>query len=126
MSSAYYALFHAMCRNAADCLIGKPRGSRPGPAWVQVYRAVDHNVAKEFTKIQGTIKKFPEGIRDFAEQLAEAKEDRERADYDPTAEFTVSDVTASIRRARSAIESFRSTRPADRKAFAAFVAIRRR
>lgn len=115
-----------MCRNAADQLIGKVRTARPKPAWIQVYRAVDHNVARELAKTQGTIRSFPAPIRDFAARFAEAQEDRHRADYDPTAEFAASDADASIRRARSAIDSLRSARSADLKAFAAFAAVRRR
>ena len=33
MSTAYYAVFHALCRNCADSLVGKTRVSRSQPAW---------------------------------------------------------------------------------------------
>lgn len=110
-----------MCRNAADRVVGMQRSSRPKPAWLHVYRAVNHTLPKELTNPQGAITKFPQPIRDFVEQFVEAKEERERANYDPIEDFTLSDTSAAIRRSRSAIESLRKAEVTDRKAFAVFV-----
>ncbi len=45
ISTAYYALFHAIARDAADLLVGTGK-DRPDKAWKQVYRALDHGPAK--------------------------------------------------------------------------------
>ncbi len=49
VSTAHYALSHAMARNAADMLIGV-RPDHPNKAWTQVYRALEHGPAKNACK----------------------------------------------------------------------------
>jgi hypothetical protein len=45
ISTAYYALFHAMAKIAADMLVGVGP-NRPDKAWTQAYRALQHGDAK--------------------------------------------------------------------------------
>ena len=46
ISTAYYALHHALAREAADLLVGKGV-SRSTDAWVQVHRSLEHGFAKD-------------------------------------------------------------------------------
>ncbi len=69
VSTAYYAMFHAMCRNCADCLIGKTKALRSEPAWRQAYRAVEHSHAKNQCKNKAILAKFPQDIQHFAGYL---------------------------------------------------------
>lgn len=109
-----------MCHNTANCLVGSQQSGPPEKAWVQVYRAVGHGAVGQ-KSLSDFIVEFPRPIREFAEQAFEARQDRHGADYDPTADFTLSDASAAIRRSRSAIESLRKAESAHRKAFAVFV-----
>jgi hypothetical protein len=49
VSAAYYAMFHAMAKECADTIAGTGR-HRSDKAWVQVYRALEHGVAKNACK----------------------------------------------------------------------------
>jgi uncharacterized protein (UPF0332 family) len=57
-SSAYYALFHCLARECADLLIGGNNAKRSDEAWRQVYRALEHGIAKDRCKNKAAIKKF--------------------------------------------------------------------
>ena len=119
-------MFHAMCGNAADCLIGHTRARRSEPAWVQVYRAVEHGEAKKRCRTSDKIAQFPKAIENFAALFAEMQEKRHRADYDPTSRFVLSDVRTLIARTERAIEEFGRASVKDRRAFAAFVVLKLR
>ena len=49
-STACYAMFHALCRNCADTVVGKTKANRSQRAWIQAYRAMDHKHAKKQCK----------------------------------------------------------------------------
>ena len=46
ISTAYYAMFHALAKSNADALIGSTPQSRGLAAWSQVYRALEHGFVK--------------------------------------------------------------------------------
>ena len=58
-STAYYAMFHALCRNCADSFIGRPGSLRSQPAWRQAYRAVEHGFAKNQYLRKSVMERFP-------------------------------------------------------------------
>lgn len=124
VSTAYYAMFHAMCRNAADQFIGATKAGRPNRAWMQAYRAVDHGPAKKQCSRQTILGEFPDAVQDFAATFVELQAERHRADYDPSANFTLSEARAFISRARRAIRELRGADARDRRAFAAYVALK--
>jgi uncharacterized protein (UPF0332 family) len=81
VSTNYYAMFHALCKLNADILVG--RQHRTTPAWVKVYRALDHAEArKKCNSIQGH---FDRELRRFAKQFCQLQSKRHAADYDPSA-----------------------------------------
>ncbi|MCY4260578.1 MAG: hypothetical protein OXC91_09990 [Rhodobacteraceae bacterium] len=47
LSTAYYALFHALCLNCADSLVGSAGADRSQRAWQQAYRSVEHSHARK-------------------------------------------------------------------------------
>lgn len=122
----YYALFHAMCRNVADCFIGGRNADRSRPAWTQAYRAIQHGFAAAQCKNGKIVKKFPAAIQDFANVFVAAQERRVSADYDPTAKFDRSPVLAEIEAAAVAMRAFSAASIKDRRAFAAWVTINNR
>lgn len=121
----YYALFHALCRNCADTLIGTNAASRSNPAWRQVYRAVDHGFAKGQCKTTSVIKRFPKDIEDFANLFVELQVERHKADYDPVTRFKRSDVVATIVEAEAVLQAFKKVPLQDRRAFAVWVSLKK-
>jgi uncharacterized protein (UPF0332 family) len=84
ISTAYYALFHTLARCCADMMIGSSSATRSKAAWRQVYRALDHNFAREACQ-KKAIRKFPKEIQDFANAFITMQKKRHNADYDPYA-----------------------------------------
>jgi len=126
MSTAYHAMFHALCRNCADSLIGKTPASRSQPAWNQAYRAVEHRYAKNQCLNEKAMRRFPEEIQRFAVKLGELQDHRHQADYDPLSGFTRDDVQAAIDAAETVIQELQSSSIKDRKAFAAWTVMKTR
>ena len=125
-STAYYAMFHALCRNCADSFIGKTRSQRSQRAWIQVYRAVNHGHAGQQCKNLGMMKKFPRGIEDFAILFTTLQERRHQADYDISRTFTRNDVLMAINSAEVAINKLTASNIKDQRAFAAWTAMPKR
>lgn len=118
VSSAYYAVFHALCFSNANSLAGKGANKLSG-AWLQTYRAVDHGKAKKLCKDAGR-RGFPVEITDFAAAFISLQEHRHRADYNPetSAHYTKKEVSGLVSVARSAVTAIENASLSDRKAFA--------
>ncbi|MBP7001428.1 hypothetical protein [Amaricoccus sp.] len=126
MSTNYYALFHAVCRNCADCFIGGSSADRSRKAWLQAYRAIEHGNASDRCKDQSVMRRFPKAIEDFGNLFVLAQRKRHLADYDPEARFTRSEVLTDIEAADVALRAFGKAPMKDRRAFAAWVMIKGR
>lgn len=126
VSTAYYAMLHCLARCCADTLIGSRSADRSRPAWRQVYRALEHGLAKKHCNNQTIMRRFPKNIEDFANTFVSLQEKRHLADYDPFSQFTKLGVKSDISATRDAIERFQSTPIKDRRAFAAFVLFKNR
>lgn len=126
ISTAYYAMFHTLCRNCADCLIGGTKSSRSEKAWRQAYRSVEHGYSKNQCKATSVISRFPKEIEDFAALFVALQEKRHAADYDPFSRFALSDVVKAIDSAEEAIGDLRSVSKKDLRAFAAWTAMKAR
>lgn len=122
----YYALFHSMCRNCADCLIGTKSAQRSEQAWRQTYRAVSHGLAKNACAKNDVMKKFPKEIEDFANIFVTMQAKRHSADYDPEYRVARSEVLIDLGAAEAAIRGFRTAPMKHRRAFAAWVALNSR
>jgi hypothetical protein len=79
ISSAYYAMFHALMRCCADLLIGGSGSNRSKPAWSQVYRALDHGAARSACSNETMIAKFPREIQDFSNAFVQLQSKRHQA-----------------------------------------------
>ncbi len=125
VSTAYYAVFHALAHECADRFIGTNKVSRSGEAWTQAYRALEHGFAKrqcERAPKQG----FPAKIVQFADAFTALQEERHRADYDPTATYTRAEVLIDVQTAQQAITELRHGSKPDRAAFAVWVTLKAR
>jgi hypothetical protein len=126
ISSAYYAMFHALARCCADLLIGGPGAKRSKPAWRQVYRALDHGTARSACSSKTMIAKFPREIQDFSDVFVQLQSKRHQADYDPDATTYKSVVLVNITIVETVIRELSNVPLKHRRAFAAWVMFRKR
>ncbi len=125
VSTAYYAVFHALAQQNADLLVGSTGAVRSERAWVQAYRAIDHKGARTACKDARSLG-FPAGIVTFAETFIALQKRREDADYDPTSRLTKAEALAAIEEAQTAIEALKTVPTRDRRAFSVQILLKRR
>ena len=125
VSTTYYAMFHALCGNCADSLIGRTRKNRSQRAWQQVYRTVEHGFAKKQC-VRNDIKCFPDDIQEFAKKFVDLQEIRHKADYDPLYSISRSTVLFAIDTAEMAIKQLESADRKDLKEFAVWTVMKKR
>jgi hypothetical protein len=108
ISTAYYALFHAVAKDCADRLVGVG-GSRSDKAWRHTYRALNHGEAKTACKqLRGL--RFPPGLVQVGDAFRTLQEQRHNADYDPTHRVTRADALAAIAAAGAGIANLHGRR----------------
>ena len=104
VSTAYYAMFHALASSNADCLVDTPQDPLTEHAWSRIYRGLNHNSARRnLLQSQGL---FSPPIEHFAGRFAQLQDQRHMADYDPSMTFTLPETLAWIGAAEEAIEGF--------------------
>jgi hypothetical protein len=127
VSTAYYALFHAILTDVADQLVGK--GQRNTPQYALVYRSVQHrrltdlceNIVKE--KVPDKYKPYvPQGgfgpdLLAVAKILKDLQDKRHSADYDPRYRITPSDATLTLQAGRTALDHWRNVSAPRRRLF---------
>lgn len=79
VSSAYYALFHALAKLCADKLVGL---SKPWDVYTPIYRSLDHGRAKEAFKRISSHR--GSGVAIVGQTFILLQERRHTADYDPS------------------------------------------
>ena len=124
VSTAYYAVFHALARMCADELIGGSKAK--GPAWGRVYRALDHRTAKK-TLLGGDAASITPSIVEIGRAFANLQEKRHDADYNPAFfEFFFDETRAQVEIARQAIKDLNGLGPDKRQALATLILFRPR
>lgn len=113
VSTAYYAMFHALASSNADLMAGTPHDPLTEHAWSRVYRGLNHNSAKRNLLQDRHL--FSPQVRHFAATFAQLQDLRHRADYDPNITFATAEVLDWIERAEAAIEGFMQADPDERK-----------
>ena len=128
ISTAYYALFHALANCCADMLAGSTRANRSQRAWRQTYRALEHGHTKNQCVNQYVMNRFPPEIQVFGEEFVDMQALRHVADYDPDPEdpFTRAGVLEHIEDSETAIHGFENAPANNRRAFAIYVLLRLR
>jgi uncharacterized protein (UPF0332 family) len=103
VSTAYYAMFHALCRLCADQLVGGKHEKTP--AWQRVYRAMEHKTAKN-ALLKKEVTDLHPALATFGVTFAILQDKRVAADYDPVSFSIYLDETNSlVDQADSAIKS---------------------
>ena len=126
LSTAYYAMFHALCRNCADSFVGTKEAGRCQRAWEHAYRALNHRPVKTRCNKPEFRSSFPEGIQEFARKFIELQEKRHEADYNPSCTLTNNDVLNDIDNAEIAIGKLEGATTKDKRAFAVWTAFDKR
>jgi uncharacterized protein (UPF0332 family) len=124
VSTAYYALFHALARQCADLLVGVGQ-DRSAQAWTQVYRSLEHGVAKN-SCVAAAKQGFPNGIVSFANTFVILQEERHRADYDPDSRYTRPEVLALISVSEQAVSMLKTAPRKDRRAFSVWALLQKK
>ena len=124
VSSAYYAMFHALCRSNADAIVGRRDSAVSSLAWNRTYRALDHRQAKN--RLERVKQQLPIQARNFAIRFAILQDLRHSADYDPDSTFERVEVIYLLDTANTAIEDFMRMPGNDRRAVAALVLLQER
>ncbi len=121
ISAAYYGLFHFTLTAAADMVVGN--NDRSSARYSLVYRSIDHSrlqqLSKQLTNVQN-LALAPGGfgtVADFALIAGNLHELRNRADYDPSSEYTVDEATTAISTARAAVTWFQQGTKQQQQAF---------
>lgn len=125
VSTAYYAMFHALLQNNADMLYGSETTQPKSPGWTAIYRSLTHTRARS-KMAPGNMSDFPDAITDFAATFLDLQQQREDADYNPNAIFTYSGTVNAINRADNDISNFFDTSYEALRAFAAHLLFDRR
>ncbi len=124
VSTAYYAVFHALAHHCAERLVGTSP-DRSDAAWTQAYRALDHGPTKETFKQLSNLG-FPADLQYFGRNFQDLQEERNRADYDPIARFSRGEAAILVQRAREAIAYLDNAPRRDQTALAVLVTMKER
>lgn len=133
VSTAYYALFHSLCRAAAEHLI--PRATDKDK--LELSRVFTHQALKEVCEwVAGRRGNPPQHARHLIMNLqgsdidgvaavfCDLQEARHAADYDHLAPFTKAAVLQHVQDARQAIQKLAAANSDDLQAFYALAALR--
>ena len=126
VSTAYYAMFHAVCASAAELLPDASADPVTSAAWLQAYRGPEHTHARNQCRNSGLMAPFPTEIREFARIFVENQGHRNQADYNPLFDFSPSYVSQIIEDAENAINGLLSAPAAIRRAFVVTALLRNR
>ncbi len=126
VSTAYYAMFHAVCANTAALLPGTSGDPAESAAWLQAYRGPEHTHVRNQCRNAGLIDPFPPEIRNFAQTFVRTQSYRNQADYNSLSDFRPAEVSQIIYDAENAINQLAATPANIRRAFAVTTLLRNR
>lgn len=111
ISTAYYAVFHGLCRMVADAVVVRDPEDWPKRAWLHVYRSLDHGkVEQRLGRLVDAEKgivhlDFPEPVRSLVATFTLLKAWRHRADYDPLHRHTPLDALNAVAQAAIGLQA---------------------
>ena len=114
ISTAYYAVFHALAGECVALLVGSPRSSRYWEIVTPIHRSIDHGSARRLferlTREHGT----PSALKQVGTAFLELQTARHAADYDPGNRYSRGKALDFIVQAQSAIETLGAMPKEDR------------
>ena len=124
ISTAYYAMFHALCNNNANLIAGLSMDPPAREAWTRTYRSLDHGPAR--SRLSGMRTLTVPAVQQFVMAFALLQEQRQNADYNPHSRYLRDQVVTLIDLAEAATTALMATSPAVRRPLAALVLLRER
>ena len=121
VSTAYYAMFHALANSNANALIGATENDNDNAAWNRTYRALEHGDIRRRFQHARHMDPFPRVVKEFANTFNELQRERQTADYNPDHIFTLSGALQIIDHARQSIIRFAGTSREIRRNLATYV-----
>lgn len=116
VSTAYYALFHALAEMCGRELVGS---SRPWAPFRHIYRSLDHGQARRVLDAVRREDGASEDLKDLADIFTDLQVQRHGADYDPGYRISPADFVALLQRAEGALALLADLPTAERKLLAA-------
>ncbi|MEH3145538.1 MAG: hypothetical protein PGN34_09335 [Methylobacterium frigidaeris] len=122
VSSAYYAVFHAVCAVCADELVGRSKVALSEP----IYRSIDHGLARK--RLNGpAVRPIDPSLPRVGVIFAELQEQRHAADYSPPQPlFSRTRALALIDQAREAVRLIEALETGQRQQLAILLIGRQR
>ena len=115
ISTAYYAVFHAINASNAGIQHGFPTDQAKAQAWTDTYRRMRHNSASRC--IRQHLFHLTQDARLLANCFINLKVARETADYDPNQTMTAAEAHYWTGQARAALNALQAMTAADRRTF---------
>ena len=117
ISTAYYDLFHTLAASNAELIAGQPQSNLSSYAWERVYRRLDHGRAQN--NLRAALTLLSQGGVNFARTFIDLQDQRQDADYNPTAQINRSATVNFIGQAQIAIRDFAQLTEEERRLLAA-------
>ena len=117
ISTAYYAVFHALSASNAELIAGLPLSGMSSHAWERVYRRLDHGRAQN--NLRAALPYLSPSGAEFARTFIELQGLRHEADYDPNFSITHTKARNMIALAENAIRDFVQLAEEERRFIAA-------
>ena len=117
ISTAYYAVFHALAASNAELIAGRPQSDMSSQAWERVYRRLDHGRAQN--NLRAALPYLSQSGANFASTFIELQGIRHEADYAPNWEIDITGTLNMISLAETAIRGFAQLTEEERRFIAA-------
>ena len=114
VSTAYYALFHALAAECVARTVGSPRSPRYWEIVTPVHRSIDFGAAKKVFDRLAKDRTVRSDLKLLALVFLELQSARHTADYDPGCRYSRRRALDLIDQTRLAIEALRSMPKEDR------------
>ncbi len=102
ISTAYYAVFHALAYLCADELVG---WNKPWEVFTPIYRALDHSAARKLFVQDRNGETYGEDVAEIGRIFVVLQQQRYAADYDPEFSSSREKTLELVRLARQAVEA---------------------
>jgi hypothetical protein len=123
VSTAYYAVFHAVAKICADCLLQQSEIGRASEEYARVYRALEHGALKDRFAQEKSPLRSRQSLRRVGELIVPLRSARLIADYAPPINsiFTPSQGREFVVQARKAVAELNALGDEDRRILATWL-----
>lgn len=104
ISTAYYAVFHALKEGIATAVVGQPSNQFSADQWTKMYREGNHRRIRD--SLHNNRQQMSNNGAYFAQEYRSLHNARIQADYNPRVSYDEQDATVWIDRAETAIQTF--------------------